>query len=88
VKLIFSDDAGKDHLYWRQNDANGLERLDDLIGQCQKTPFKGTGKPKPLKGDMAGWWSRRITPQDRLIYRVNGTGSDQAPEIIQCRFHY
>ena len=88
MKLVFSDDAWEDHLYWQKNDTNVLERLNDLIGQCRRTPFKGTGKPEPLKGDLAGWWSRRITLQDRLIYRVSGKGAEQALEIIQCRFHY
>jgi len=88
VKLVFSDDAWEDYLYWQGNDTNVLERLNDLIGQCRRTPFKGTGKPEPLKGDLAGWWSRRITLQDRLIYRVSGKGAEQALEIIQCRFHY
>lgn len=88
MKLVFSDDAWEDYLYWQGNDTNVLERLNDLIGQCRRTPFKGTGKPEPLKGDLAGWWSRRITLQDRLIYRVSGKGAEQALEIIQCRFHY
>ncbi len=88
MKLVFSDDAWEDYLYWQTNDTNVLERLNDLIGQCRRTPFKGTGKPEPLKGDLAGWWSRRITLQDRLIYRVSGKGAEQALEIIQCRFHY
>jgi len=88
VKLVFSDDAWEDYLYWQKNDTNVLERLNDLIGQCRRTPFKGTGKPEPLKGDLAGWWSRRITLQDRLIYRVSGKGPEQTLEIIQCRFHY
>ena len=88
MKLVFSDDAWEDYLYWQKNDTNVLERLNDLIGQCRRTPFKGTGKPEPLKGDLAGWWSRRITLQDRLIYRVSGKGPEQTLEIIQCRFHY
>ena len=88
MKLVFSDDAWADYLYWQGNDTNVLERLNDLIGQCRRTPFKGTGKPEPLKGDLAGWWSRRITLQDRLIYRVSGKGPEQTLEIIQCRFHY
>ena len=88
MKLVFSDEAWEDYLYWQQNDANVLERLNDLIGQCRRTPFKGTGKPEPLKGDLAGWWSRRITLQDRLVYRVSGKGTEQTLEVSQCRFHY
>ncbi len=88
MKLVFSDEAWEEYLYWQQNDANVLERLNDLIGQCRRTPFKGTGKPEPLKGDLAGWWSRRITLQDRLVYRVSGKGTEQTLEVSQCRFHY
>ena len=62
--------------------------LNDLIKECQRTPFKGTGKPEPLKGSLAGWWSRRITKEDRLVYRVTGKGNEQQLEIAQCRFHY
>lgn len=60
--------------------AKGFERLNALI--------RGTGKPEPLKGDLSGWWSRRITQADRLVYRVSGSGEGQALEIAQCRYHY
>jgi toxin YoeB len=53
-----------------------------------RSPFKGTGKPEPLRGDLAGWWSRRITLEDRLVYRLTGKGEAQQLEIAQCRFHY
>jgi len=59
--------------------------LNALIKECQRTPVTGTGKPEPLKGDLNGWWSRRITLKDRLIYRVSGTGAAQQLEIAQCR---
>jgi toxin YoeB len=61
---------------------------NELIKECQRTPFKGTGKPEPLKGDLKGWWSRRITLEDRLVYRVTGSAPHQQLEIAQCRFHY
>lgn len=64
-----------------------LERLNALIRECRRTPFKGIGKPEPLKGDLAGWWSRRITLEDRLVYRAAGAGETQALEVLQCRFH-
>ncbi|MGC1503709.1 MAG: Txe/YoeB family addiction module toxin, partial [Sulfitobacter sp.] len=51
-------------------------------------PFKGTGKPEPLKGDLTGWWSRRISQEDRMVYRVSGAGDGQSLEIAQLRFHY
>jgi toxin YoeB len=88
VKLVFADEAWEDYLYWQGNDANVLERLNLLIKESTRTPFKGTGKPEPLKGDLKGWWSRRLTLEDRLVYRVSGKGVGQQLEIAQCRFHY
>lgn len=88
MKLVFSDQAWEDYLHWHAEDATILERLNGLIKECKRTPFKGTGKPEPLKGDLKGWWSRRITLEDRLVYRVSGSGAAQQLEIAQCRFHY
>jgi len=88
VKLVFSDNAWEEYLHWQEVNGKGLPRLNDLIKECCRTPFKGTGKPEPLKGSLTGWWSRRITQDDRLVYRVSGKGKEQALEIAQCRFHY
>lgn len=88
MKIIFSDKAWEDYLYWQAADAKILRRLNALIKECQRTPFAGTGKLEPLKGDLKGWWSRRITEEDRLVYRVPGAGDSQALEIAQCRYHY
>ena len=88
VKLVFADQAWDDYLYWQEADRKTLKRVNDLIEECRRNPFKGTGKPEPLKGDLQGWWSRRITQEDRLVYRVAGKGKDQRLEIAQCRFHY
>jgi toxin YoeB len=87
LKLVFADNAWEDYLQWQQADDKVLTRINDLIKECQRTPFKGTGKPEPLKGSLAGWWSRRITKEDRLVYRVTGKGTEQQLEIAQCRFH-
>ncbi|AMK21699.1 Txe/YoeB family addiction module toxin [Sphingobium sp. TKS] len=88
MKLVFADSAWEDYLHWQANAPNILQRVNDLIKECQRAPFKGTGKPEPLKGDLKGWWSRRITLEDRLVYRVTGSPPDQQLEIAQCRFHY
>ena len=88
MKLVFADRAWQDYLHWQATDPNVLERLNGLLKQCQRDPFKGTGKPEPLRGDLQGWWSRRLTVADRLVYRVGGKGDAQALEIAQCRFHY
>jgi toxin YoeB len=88
VKLVFADRGWEDYLHWQANDPNVLERLNGLIRECLRTPFRGTGKPEPLKGDLQGWWSRRVTLEDRLAYRVSGKGDEQQLEIAQCRMHY
>ena len=88
MRLVFADQAWEDDLHWQAADANTLERLNGLIKECMRSPFKGTGKPEPLRGELQGWWSRRITLEDRLVYRVTGKGQAQQLEIAQCRYHY
>ena len=84
MKLVFDEDAWDDYLYWQQHDRALLKKLNRLIEECTRTPFDGTGKPEPLRGDYSGWWSRRITEEHRLVYRVEEDGL----LIAQCRFHY
>ena len=88
MRLVFASRAWEDYLHWCETDANTLARVNDLINDCRRNPFKGIGKPEPLRGDLQGWWSRRINTEDRLVYRVSGKAPDQALEIAQCRFHY
>jgi toxin YoeB len=88
VRLVFADQAWEDYLHWQVADANTLGRVNALIKECLRTPFTGTGKPEPLRGELQGWWSRRITLEDRLVYRVTGKGPSQQLEIAQCRYHY
>jgi toxin YoeB len=88
VRIIFSSHGWEDYLHWQATDASVLHRLNALIEDCRRSPFRGLGKPEPLKNDRQGYWSRRITLEDRLVYRVSGSGEAQALEIVQCRFHY
>ena len=88
MKLIFSGTAWDDYLYWQATDPKLLARINDLVRDAMRRPFEGTGKPEPLRGNLKGWWSRRIDREHRLVYRVAGTGNDQALQIAQCRFHY
>lgn len=88
MKLVFAEKAWEDYLHWQKADANVLDRLNSLIKECARDPFRGTGKPEPLRGDLKGWWSRRITLEDRLVYRVTGIGTERRLEVAQCRFHY
>lgn len=88
MKLVFSDQAWEDYQYWVSTNDKVRDRINELIKQCKRTPFKGTGKPEPLKGDLTSWWSRRISREDRMVYRVSGTGDGQSLEIAQLWFHY
>ena len=88
MKLVFSNEAWEDYQHWVDTNPKIKDRVNELIKQCQRTPFKGVGKPEPLRGDLSGWWSRRITQEDRMVYRVTGTGDAQCLEIAQLRFHY
>ena len=88
MKLVFSDQAWEDYQHWVNTNEKIRDRVNELIKQCKRTPFKGTGKPEPLKGDLTGWWSRRVSQEDRMVYRVSGAGENQSLEIAQLRFHY
>ena len=88
MKITFQEDAWEDYLQWQEDDPEVLLKLNRLITECRRTPFSGTGKPEPLKHELAGAWSRRITQEHRLVYRVSGKGQAQVLEILQCRFHY
>ena len=70
------------------HDAKLFTKLNTLIEECRRHPFKGTGKPEPLGGNLSGWWSRRINQQHRLVYRVVGAGTEQTLQVAQCRYHY
>ena len=84
MKLIFSEQSWSDYLYWQQMDKKIIKRINELIKDIKRTPFSGIGKPEPLKHNLAGFWSRRITDEHRLIYRI----TDSAIEIASCRYHY
>ena len=88
MNVAFWPTAWEDYLYWQKHDANILDRLQTLIEECRRHPFKGTGKRERLAGNLAGWWSRRINREHRLVYRVAGTGKAQTLQIAQCRYHY
>lgn len=88
MKIVFWPTGWEDYLYFYENDSKQFEKLNGFIEECQRHPFKGTGKPEPLGGNLSGWWSRRINQEHRLVYRVSGKGETQALEIAQCRYHY
>lgn len=88
MKLVFFADAWRDYVQWQAEDPAVAARINLLIGESLRAPFKGIGKPEPLKRNLSGWWSRRITGEHRLVYRMSGSGEAQALEILSCRYHY
>jgi len=88
MKLVFWPTAWVDYLHMQAEDPKLLARVNDLIKECRRDPFRGTGKPEPLAGNLSGWWSRRINSEHRLVYQVSGKGDAQALEIAQCRYRY
>jgi toxin YoeB len=84
VRLVFDERAWDDYLHWQAHDRKTVERINALLKECRRTPFEGIGKPEPLRGTLAGWWSRRITQEHRLVYRMH----EDALLIAQCRYHY
>jgi toxin YoeB len=88
MQTAFTDHAWDDYLYWQNNDTDTLQKVNSLIREIKRDPFKGSGKPEALKGNLAGYWSRRITAEHRLVYRISGTKPNQILTIIQARFHY
>jgi toxin YoeB len=88
MRLVWSENAWDDYLHWQKSDQKILEWINNLIKDIRRDPFKGLGKPEPLKHALQGWWSRRITQEDRLVYRVSGTEPNKYLEIVQCRYHY
>ena len=84
MRLIFADAAWEDYLFWQQQDKRMVERVNTLIKETQREPFSGIGKPEPLKHALAGYWSRRITDEHRMVYKVDG----DVLLIAQLRYHY
>lgn len=84
MKLIFAEAAWEDYLHWQQQDRRMVERINKLIRETQREPFSGIGKPEPLKHALAGFWSRRITDEHRMVYRIAG----DALLIAPLRYRY
>jgi toxin YoeB len=84
VKLVFSDHAWEDYLYWQRTDKKILKRINTLIKEIQRTPFEGIGKPEPLKHALSGCWFRRIDAEHRIVYKA----AEDAIYIAQLRYYY
>lgn len=88
MKLVFWPTGWQDYVEWQGDDQRTLAKVNELLRDCMRNPFRGLGKPEPLGGNLKGWWSRRINQEHRLVYRVTGKGDAQALEVAQCRYHY
>ena len=84
MKIVFLSNGWEDYLYWQKHDKKTLQKVNELIKDCQRAPFDGIGKPEALKNDLSGWWSRRVTQEHRLVYKVE----NNMLYIAQCRKHY
>lgn len=84
MMIKFQEDAWFDYIYWQQHDKDKLKRINSLIEDIRWHPYQGIGKPEPLKHNLAGYWSRRINEEHRLVYRI----IENTIIIIQCRYHY
>ena len=84
MKLTWDEVAWEHYLHWLEADPAMIRKINALLKECKRTPFAGTGKPEALKGNYRGHWSRRITQEHRLVYRVES----EAIVVVQCRFHY
>lgn len=84
LNIQFEDNGWDDYQYWVNNDRKKLKKINKLIDACRRDPFEGEGKPEPLKDNLAGFWSRRIDLENRLVYTV----IDDILYIAQCRYHY
>jgi toxin YoeB len=88
MTVSFTPNGWDNYLYWIANDPIVLEKINGLIAEIRRHPFQGTGKPEPLSGNLKGYWSRRITGEHRIVYRVSGAKPNQILTIVQARFHY
>jgi toxin YoeB len=84
MKIIFTKNSWEDYISWQSENKKLLRKINELIKDIQRTPFEGKGKPEPLKYDLAGFWSRRIDREHRLVYQV----SKNEILVYSCRFHY
>ena len=82
--ICFTENAWEDYLFWQHNEPQKVLRIHELLKAIIREPFKGIGKPEPLKGNLSGWWSRRIDLEHRLVYKIE----NKNVIILQCRFHH
>jgi toxin-antitoxin system, toxin component, Txe/YoeB family len=84
MRIIFLNQAWEDYLYWQSMDKTFLKKINSLLKEIERQPFEGSGKPEALRHNLAGWWSRRINLEHRIVYKID----TDAIVILQCRYHY
>ncbi|WP_018869228.1 MULTISPECIES: Txe/YoeB family addiction module toxin [unclassified Thioalkalivibrio] len=84
MKLLFSEHAWEDYLYWQRHERKTVKRINELIRAIQRDPFEGIGKPEPLRYSLSGYWSRRISTEHRIVYKIE----EDTVLIAQLRYHY
>jgi toxin YoeB len=82
--ITFTQNAWEDYTYWQSIDKKIVKKINELLKDIKRNPFDGIGKPEALKYDLAGYWSRRIDHEHRLVYQLK----DEAILVYACRFHY
>ena len=89
MNILFSKTAWEQYKNWQKEDSKIVERIHELLKSIQRDPFKGVGKPEPLRQNLKGYWSRRINSEHRLVYRIVGKQNEgQRAEVLTCRYHY
>ena len=88
MEVRWSKEGWEDYLYWQEADHNTLKKINEFVRDISRNPFSGPGKPESLRGELSGWWSRRISSEHRLVYQVRGKADDQFVLNMMCRFHY
>ena len=84
MNIVFSKSAFADYVEWAKIDKKIFNRINDLIKDISRNPFKGKGKPEPLRNELSGFWSRRIDKKHRLVYKFE----DNSLYIVACKYHY
>lgn len=88
LRVEFTPTGWEDYCYWVGNDREKVERIHELVKDIGRDPFKGLGKPEPLRHELAGFWSRRIDGEHRLVYAVEGDRKNRKVIVLMCRYHY
>jgi len=85
MNVLFTDAGWQDYVHWQTEDRKVLKKINDLIKDIKRSPYEGIGKPEPLRHQLQGYWSRRIDPEHRLVYQIEGSTT---LVIVACRYHY